>query len=114
VTLSKGAVAGLSVGSALGAVLICAVVYYLWFHRRHQTSRKVSDEATPSAGQQPSMSDHGGAGEWGHEAAMAKRQWAISENPSRIPVELGEYSGRRSPAEVLGDYRQVRDPAEGR
>ena len=39
VTLSKGAVAGLSVGSALGAVLICVVVYYLWFQITEERPR---------------------------------------------------------------------------
>lgn len=52
VTLSKGAIAGISVGSAVGAVLICAAICCFWFYQHHQRSRKVSEEVVASpAGQ---------------------------------------------------------------
>lgn len=52
VTLSKGAVGGIAVGSAFGAVLVCAAIYFC-FHRRHGKSRKASHNAMYSSGQRP-------------------------------------------------------------
>ena len=84
VTLSKGAVAGIGVGSALGAALICTIVFYLWYHRRRQKSSQVS-----SAEQGPPMLEYRGPSELGGEAVTGKQ---ISGDASRIRVELGDHN----------------------
>ncbi|XP_014550496.1 hypothetical protein COCVIDRAFT_31788 [Bipolaris victoriae FI3] len=114
VTLPKAAIIGIGAGSALGAVLICAVIYYIWFYRRRQRSRKISNEAASSAGQWPPVSEQGGSGGPGNEAAMAKQPWAISEHSSRDLRGLGENPRQGFLVEAPGDYRQTHELPEGR
>ncbi|EUC47493.1 hypothetical protein COCMIDRAFT_35020 [Bipolaris oryzae ATCC 44560] len=114
VTLPKGAIIGIGAGSALGAVLICAAIYYFWFYRRRQRSHKVSNEAISSSGQWPPITERARPGGPDNETAMAKQHWAISEHSSRYLSEMGEINKQGFPVEAPGDYRQVHELAEGR
>ncbi|EMD58450.1 hypothetical protein COCSADRAFT_31557 [Bipolaris sorokiniana ND90Pr] len=103
VTLPKGAIVGIGVGSTLSA-----------FYRHRQRSRKVSNEVGSLAGQWPPISEQGRPGQPGNEAAITKQHWEISEHSSRDLMELGGNPKQGFPVEAPGDFRQAHELAEGR
>jgi hypothetical protein len=113
-TLNKGAVAGIIVGSALAAVLLCTAVYYLRVHRHHQRPCKVSKMVLPVAGQRPQMSDRVRLGETDHEASMSKQQWALPGNYPGFSIEPRDKRSQGPVVEAPGESRQVFELPERR